>query len=232
MIQILIIIGFCILTYLLCSIPFGKIIGKSKIGKLKSVDPQIVGSGNIGATNLSRTAGWQKGIITAVLDVAKAAIPVFLAKIFLQLDLQSGWQPNVILLFVIISALLGSIFPVWLKFKGGKGMSVLMGSLLVILGWKWWLLLLVCFVVTIIIAKRIVSIASLTLVGLFLLILGIIWQIIWHIPILCYLWLPASALIFWAHRENIVKLQKGEEPSYPIPNIFTRSKNKKPGLGT
>ena len=100
-----------------------------------------------------------------------------------------------------------------------------MGSLLVILGW-WWLLLSACFLVTIIIAKKIVSIASIILTGVFLLILGIIWQTIWHIPILCYLWLPASALIiFWAHRENIDNLKHGKEK--PLPNIFARSK--KPG---
>ncbi len=233
--QIIIIVGFCILAYLLSSIPFGKIIGESKIRKLKSINPQEVGSGNIGATNVLRTIGWQKGIITIVLDLAKAAIPVFLAKDILQLDLQSGWQPNVILLVVIISALLGSVFSVYLiskdekgrlQIKGGKGMSVLMGSLLVILGW-WWLLLSACFLATIIIAKGKVSIASLTLAGAFVLILGIIWQIIWHIPILCYLWLPASGLILWAHRENIDKLKHGKEK--PFPNIFARSK--KPGLG-
>jgi len=225
--QILIIFGFCVFAYLLCSVPFGEIIGRLKIGKLKSVDLQKVGSGNIGATNAFREAGRLKGSITAILDVGKATLPVFLAKDMLHLDLQGGWQPNVILLAVIISALLGSIFPIWLKFKGGKGMSVLFGSLLVILGWNW-LILLICFLYLIVeVAGRMVSLASMILVGFLLPFLGFIWGI----PFFYYLWVPASLLIIlWAHRENRSRLKKGEEKPYPIPSIFAR--NKSPGLGT
>ena len=108
--QILLIIGFCILAYLCGSIPFGKIIGESKIGDLKSVNPKQWERQYRSDKCISNS--WlAKGGNYLVLDLTKAAIPVFLAKYVLQLDLQSGWQPNVILLAVIISALLGSIFP-------------------------------------------------------------------------------------------------------------------------
>ena len=225
MIEIGIIIGFCVLAYLFGSIPFGKIIGKSKIGNLKSIDPQTVGSGNIGATNVFRTAGLLKGIITVILDVGKATIPVFLTKNILQLDLQSGWQPNIILLVVIMSALLGSRFPVWLEFKGGKGVGVLMGSLLVILGWKW-LILVACWIGIIIIAERKVSVGSLILVAILIPLVGYLLPI----PLLYYLWIPASILIFWSHRENIDRLRKGEEKPLDISSIkflsiFAKNKN-------
>ena len=209
--EILMIVGFCFLAYLLCSIPFGKIIGRSKISNERMVDPQKEGSGNIGATNLFRVAGPLKAVITGALDVGKAALPVFLAIRILQLDIQNDLRSNLIILLIIIFAFLGSIFPVWLKFRGGKGVSVLLGSILVILGWQWLIVaaswICVIFIATMVKRRRLVSVGSLALPSILLPLFGFLWSI----PFFYFLWLPATILIFWSHRENIQRLRKGTE---------------------
>lgn len=102
--------------YLCGSIPFGLIISKA----LNKKDPRLSGSKNIGATNILRLSGFRLGLITLIFDVAKAFIPI---KTFSSLNLLSFDM-------AIISVFLGHLFPVWIKFKGGKGIAVLIGSIL------------------------------------------------------------------------------------------------------
>ncbi len=103
-----------VFAYLMGSIPVGVI-----LGKLKGVDPRKTGSGNIGATNVMRSAGKKLGIITLLCDAAKGFIPVMLA-------ICLGTQGYVIALtgFVVF---LGHLFPVFLKFRGGKGVATALG---------------------------------------------------------------------------------------------------------
>ncbi len=88
--------------------------------KLKKGDPRNTGSKNIGATNVLRLGGWRLGLITLLMDILKAYIPL---KIVLQIN------ENLVGLSMI-SIIIGHLFPIWLKFKGGKGISTLIGILL------------------------------------------------------------------------------------------------------
>jgi len=104
-----------IASYLMGSIPFGLILTKVFLNK----DIRDIGSGNIGATNALRTGNKLIGYSTLVLDIAKAIIPVIFVKIN---------YPDLIYI-ASLSAFLGHVFPVWLKFKGGKGVATYVGIL-------------------------------------------------------------------------------------------------------
>ena len=108
------IILILLICYLIGSIPFGLVLSKL----LNKSDPRLVGSKNIGATNIVRTSGWKLGLLTLMLDVLKGYIPVLVLKNYL-ID-QS---------FVILFIFLGHLFPIWIKFKGGKGIAVIIGCL-------------------------------------------------------------------------------------------------------
>jgi acyl-phosphate glycerol 3-phosphate acyltransferase len=109
---------FIITGYLLGSIPFGYIIAKRK-----NIDITKQGSGNIGATNVSRSLGPKYALLVAVLDILKALLPIYIASYYISND----WY----MLFVIITPMIGHIFPIWLNFKGGKAVSPVLGDGLV-----------------------------------------------------------------------------------------------------
>ena len=104
-----------IVSYLMGSIPFGFILTKTFLKK----DIREIGSGNIGATNVLRTGNKLIGYITLILDIIKAVIPV----IYVKLN-----HPELIYI-ASLCAFLGHVFPVWLKFKGGKGVATYVGIL-------------------------------------------------------------------------------------------------------
>jgi len=103
-------------SYLIGSIPFGLIISLV----LKKDDPRTEGSQNIGATNITRLSGWKLGLLTLSLDVFKAFLTIKMVYII---------NSN-LLNYSMIFLLLGHLFPIWLKFRGGKGVAVLLGILL------------------------------------------------------------------------------------------------------
>ncbi len=105
------IISIC---YLIGSIPSGLLISLI----LKKNDPRLVGSKNIGATNMTRTSGWKIGLLTLICDVLKGYIPTLYL-------MQQNIQVNMPILFIF----LGHLFPIWIKFKGGKGIAVIIGCL-------------------------------------------------------------------------------------------------------
>ena len=107
------VVGFC--SYLMGSIPFGFLLTKLILKK----DIREIGSGNIGATNVLRTGNRYIGYITLILDIAKAIIPVIYIKI-----------TNLDYIFITsLCVFLGHVFPIWLKFKGGKGVATYLGIL-------------------------------------------------------------------------------------------------------
>lgn len=108
-------------AYLLGSIPFGVLIARWKAG----VDPRSGGSGNIGATNVARVAGKKLGIVTLLLDAAKGAAAVLLAW---WLFPAQPWAHAA----AAATAFLGHVFPVWLRFRGGKGVATALGVLLLL----------------------------------------------------------------------------------------------------
>ena len=120
----LILIFFSLFGYLIGSIPFGLILTKSSgLGDIRNI-----GSGNIGATNALRTGNKFIGYSTLILDILKAIAPIVYVKIFYQ-DF---------LYIASLCAFLGHVFPIWLKFKGGKGVATYLGILFAI---NWFYLL-------------------------------------------------------------------------------------------
>ncbi len=106
--------------YLLGSIPVGLILTK----RFGSMDPRQAGSQNIGATNIYRTAGKKLGILTLIGDIAKGAIPVWVA---IQMGVHHRWVA-----LAGLTPVLGHVFPIFLGFKGGKGVATALGSYLII----------------------------------------------------------------------------------------------------
>jgi acyl phosphate:glycerol-3-phosphate acyltransferase len=112
------------LAYLVGSIPFGLI-----VGKMKGIDPRTGGSGNIGATNVGRLLGKKYFWIVFTFDMLKGLLPMAIAS-YLARDIDVAHKPYLLWMLVGAAAFLGHLFPVWLKFKGGKGVATACGVLL------------------------------------------------------------------------------------------------------
>ncbi len=184
-----------IISYLMGSIPFGLILTKIFLKK----DIREIGSGNIGATNVLRTGNKSIGYITLVLDVLKAIIPI----IYVKLN-----YPDY--LFVSsLCAFLGHVFPVWLKFKGGKGVATYLGILFAIniyLGLIFIIIWLIVFVFS-----KFSSLSSLVAslsIPIYLLVLAQYDQVIFFTIMF--------VLIFFTHRENIKRLKNNKETKTKI----------------
>ena len=183
-------VGF-ILGYLLGSIPFGLIFTKLA----GTQDLRTIGSGNIGATNVLRTG--RKGIaaITLLCDALKGTLAVIIAGYY--------GGPNAAML-AALGAFLGHIFPVWLKFKGGKGVAVYIGTLI---GLFWPAAAVFCVIwISTALTSRYSSLSALVasvVTPIFLWWFG-------H-PALASLFGVLTLLLFYMHRENIRRLQAGTE---------------------
>jgi len=191
--QIILLIIFTILGYLSGSIPFGYL-----IGKIKNIDVRKQGSGNIGGTNVARNLGFKYGILVGLLDISKAILPIYIASQYLSID----WQMAI----VSISPVIGHVFPVWLKFKGGKGVSTVAATLFMILGLKYSLIFLGSWICMLLI----INIMSLTNLIIVLSLPILFWYKTHSIAylILSFLYI---IIIWWAHRENIQRLKQGKE---------------------
>lgn len=189
-------------SYLLGSLPFGLLVARAK-----GVDIRKVGSGNIGATNVLRSVGKPWGILVFVLDFLKGLAPVLLAQSF-----GEGYPGG---LYCGFAAIAGHNWPVWLNFKGGKGVATSAGVLIGIAPWAAvaglgvWLLLFL--------TSRIVSVAS---IGAGLGAVGGGWFFYHDRPLLAGFLTLLGALVILRHHANIRRLLKGEE------NRFTRKKEK------
>jgi glycerol-3-phosphate acyltransferase PlsY len=182
-----------IAAYLLGSLPFGLI-----IAKIKGVDIRAQGSGNIGATNVTRVIGKKLGAVVLVLDLLKGALAVVIALNF--------GDENYIPALCAAFAVLGHIFPVWLKFKGGKGVATTLGVLLAlspIVG----VAVIASWIVTYIITK-ISSLSALVAVALSPVFAYFIETSGLQIVYLCVF---LELVIIASHHENIKRLIKGEE---------------------
>jgi glycerol-3-phosphate acyltransferase PlsY len=194
-------------SYLLGSIPFGYLIVRIQSG----ADIRQTGSGGTGATNVSRRAGKLAGLSTLVLDAAKGALAVFLARIWLSPDGRLTWPVGIAALAVIV----GHIFPVWLKFRGGKGVATGAGVLLMLAPLA--VLIAAILFLAIVLVTRYVSLGSILAAAV--------------IPIIVWLQLQfyesrtdgealiattvcAAMLIIFAHRSNIERLTKGTESRF------------------
>jgi glycerol-3-phosphate acyltransferase PlsY len=186
-------------SYLLGSIPFGYILLRIFRGQ----DVRQTGSGNIGATNVARSSP-ALGILTLLLDALKGAAAVAITRALF---------PDQMMLAAIAAlfAILGHIFPVWLKFRGGKGVATGLGSFLM-LAPKIVLIALGIFIV-VVFAFRYVSLASIVTVALFPL-LDRLLKAYGNTPLVLAFMGGASALIIAKHRGNIRRLFAGTEPRF------------------
>lgn len=184
---------WCLGAFLCGSIPFGLVLVKLA-GK---GDVREHGSGNIGATNVSRVGGKALGIVTLLLDILKGFLPVYLGK-------QLGMGESVLSLLALC-AVLGHVFTPWLKFQGGKGVATALG---VALAFRASMILpaLGVFIVLLLIF-RYVSLGS-VLAALTLLVV-LIWK--GATPLVLLLWADIVLIVVAKHQENIRRLMKGTE---------------------
>ena len=141
-----------ICAYLLGSVPFGLL-----VGKLRKIDIREYGSHNIGATNASRTLGAKLGLLVFLLDFLKGSCFVFIARLLIESD-SSLFTLKIHPLFYGLAAVLGHIFPIFLKFKGGKGISTIGG---VLLAYNYlFLIVAVIFFFTVVLITKYVSLGS------------------------------------------------------------------------
>ncbi|HCU57550.1 MAG TPA: acyl-phosphate glycerol 3-phosphate acyltransferase [Anaerolineaceae bacterium] len=183
----------CIVAYFIGSIPFGLLVARAR-----GINIREVGSGNIGATNITRNLGWKLGALVGVLDFTKSFLPALLAR--------SLFTQDSLVMLVSIMPVLGHIFPIWLKFKGGKGVATIFGILGAYFGLPYFLAFLV-FWFAIVKAVKLMSLVNLGVALLFPLAFWLKYHVIWFIlfgVVLC-------GIIWVTHRANIGRLLKGEE---------------------
>ena len=189
----IIIIG--IISYLTGSIPFGLILTKIFLNK----DIREIGSGNIGATNVLRTGNKTIGYATLFFDIIKAVAPVLYVKFFF----------SELIYIASLCVFLGHVFPIWLKFKGGKGVAAYVGILFTIniyFGFIFIFTWLIIFALT-----RYSSLSSLVAsfsIPIYLAVLTHFEQV--------FFFTIMFVLIFFTHRENIKRLRNNEESKTKI----------------
>jgi acyl phosphate:glycerol-3-phosphate acyltransferase len=189
----LLLVMFIVFGYICGSIPFGYL-----IPRLKNIDIRKNGSGNIGATNVSRALGIKYAIIVAILDIAKAVLPIYVASLYFK----PGWE----MALISISPIIGHLFPVWLNFKGGKGIATIFASIIMICGLKYSLIFLLAWGIMLYLIK-IMSLNNLIVV----LSLPLLFWISTKSTIYLFLGFLYIIVVYWSHRENIARLMNGTE---------------------
>ena len=192
-------------AYLIGSVPTGII-----IGKVMGVDVRSQGSGSAGATNVARTVGPQAGILSLVLDLSKGAGVVFLTVSFAEQPLPYFGDGPISLHVPLagVFAVIGHTWPVWTKFKGGRGVATGLGALFVISPWGG---LAALIGVSVAVITRYISAGS--LIGTWtstLTIVGLVASAYYGLEYLAFA-VPVTVILSWRHRENIRRLVKGEE---------------------
>jgi glycerol-3-phosphate acyltransferase PlsY len=184
-----------IISYLIGSIPFGFILTKIFLKK----DIREIGSGNIGATNALRTGNKALGYSTLIFDILKAILPVIYVKIFYEDSLYVA----------SLCAFLGHVFPIWLKFKGGKGVATYVGILFAI-NIYFGIVFTISWFITFFISKysSLSSLVGAASIPIYLLILTQFDRVIFFTIMF--------VLIFFTHRENIKRLKNKEETKTKI----------------
>ncbi len=186
------VVAALLFSYLLGSIPVGVL-----LARLRGLDPRTTGSGNIGATNVMRSAGKTLGIATLLGDILKGAVPTLVASHYS--------LPYGAVAVIGLAAFLGHLFPIYLRFKGGKGVATAVGIFLALSP----LAVAADLVIFAFILYRwkYVSLGSLACAALMPVLMRLFGAPREYM-ILAFL---MALLIFWKHRENIVRLRAGTE---------------------
>ena len=191
-----------LIAYLAGSFPTAYLVGRAK-----GVDLGRMGSGNYGATNVFRTLGGGPASLALVVDVAKGFLPVALLPRWLT---PSGLGPGTFAVLLAVAAVLGHVFSIFLRFRGGKGVGTAAGAFLALSPWS--ILVAAAAWLVVLAWRRIVSLAS--LVGALALLASVValhardWPVTWPLVALTAF---LCAFVFWTHRENIGRLARGEE---------------------
>lgn len=193
------------LSYLLGSIPFGYILLRTFSGQ----DVRQTGSGNIGATNVARSSP-ALGALTLVLDAAKGLLAVYAAAQIVKRTSLGYYDPRLFSLMAMAAlfAIVGHMFPLWLKFRGGKGVATGLGAFVVIAPKT--VLVMVAIFVLAVLAFRYISLGSVLAVGLFPLLAWVLNDYL-HTPVVLGFMATASVLIIAKHHGNIRRLLAGTE---------------------
>ena len=173
------------LGYILGSVPFGLVF--TRLGGLGDI--RKIGSGNIGATNVLRTGRKDLALLTLIFDVGKAGLIALLCA-FLYTSSTMGFIAGT-------AAVIGHNYPIWLKFKGGKGVASTLGLMLIMTALTW-LAMAVSF--------RYSSLSALTALAL-----SPLYALIFSDPVPAAFYAGLAILSFWRHKDNIKRLIKGEE---------------------
>lgn len=185
-------LSWLVVTYIFGSIPFGLIVAKT----CKGIDPRLIGSYNTGATNIARTCGTRYGILTFILDMAKGYFPMLIAIAI------SG--SALFLTLTALAAILGHMYSIFLNRKGGKGVATTIGALAAIIPGPLLLSVILCLIL--IWSSGYMSLGSLTMVTVLPLFVILCGQFSYLILSLIILF-----LIYNKHKDNILRLAKGEE---------------------
>lgn len=209
MILIIKLLAIALIAYLLGAIPFGLVISQ----KMAGVDIRQHGSGNIGATNVFRVLGVKYGILTAVLDVGKAVASVLLAGLIIGNEplMVASYDIHVPLAQILaaLMVMVGHNWSVYIRFKGGKGVSAFFGGLVTI---NWFVALVALAVIAVVvIITRYVSLGSMSAALGALLTFVALTVMGMTTPIYVIYGLLAALLIIYQHRSNIQRLLSGTE---------------------
>lgn len=180
------------LGYLLGSIPFGLLVTRA----MGLDDPRGIGSGNIGATNVLRTGNKPAALATLLLDGGKGAVAVLVARALSGADAAQ---------VAGLAAFLGHLYPVWLKFRGGKGVATFIGTLLA-LAWPVGIATCATWLVAAVVTRR-SSLGALVSAAL-----AAVWAGFLGYGAMSILILILATLVFWRHRTNIARIMNGSEP--------------------
>jgi glycerol-3-phosphate acyltransferase PlsY len=196
--------GLVALGYLLGSIPFGYLLVRATGGG----DIRFKGSGNIGATNVARTSGWSVGVATLFLDAAKGFLAVWLTGHFSGANIRY-------MMYAGLAAVLGHVFPLWLKFEGGKGVATALGVFLAIC----WPALAAAVALFLLVAIfwRYISLASISAAAALPLLVYLLYAP-GHAPptAVSVCTLLAAMIVIVKHRDNIERLLAGTEPRFDM----------------
>ena len=193
-----------IIAYLIGSIPFGYLIVRHKVGD----DIRETGSGGTGATNVSRRAGKAAGVFTLVLDALKGSVAVILARVLVGDGPSADW----VVAAAAIATMVGHIFPVWLGFRGGKGVATGVGIFVILAP-----VALLCagvLFVALVSLTRYVSLGSITAAAtlpLFLWLQSVFVEPVADLRPMLTATVMGALLIIFAHRGNIGRLARGTE---------------------
>jgi glycerol-3-phosphate acyltransferase PlsY len=195
-------------SYLLGSVPFGYL-----AGKIRGIDIRMIGSGNVGATNVVRILGKAYGYPVFVLDFLKGLAAVKISMWIAMLAYPAPRSPEIFGIVAAAGSVIGHCFPLWLKFRGGKGVATSAGALFALMP----LTFLIGVVIWLVVFwfTRYVSLASMTAaVALPFVILILSSLVQSYGAALFYFSVCLAAVVIWRHRENLNRLLRGSEPRF------------------